>query len=145
MHTVVAIHCSIRGSSAENHGSGVVSERTSGQLPVIRPNSLTLPFVHRASQIFCCQMKLAACCIWNRKLHTAIGGERAIHTYFKIATRQPNPSPTNYFLDARNAPTSAEPRAIGAHNLEMQQANTQRKTRVSYLSCYSPCWAVFST
>ena len=42
MHTLVAIHCSIRGSSAENHGSGVVSERTSGQLPMIRPNSLTL-------------------------------------------------------------------------------------------------------
>jgi len=32
MHTVVAIHCSIRGSSAENHGSGVVSEATLGVL-----------------------------------------------------------------------------------------------------------------
>jgi len=42
MHTVVAIHGSMRGSSAENHGSGVVLERTSGQLPTIRPNSLTL-------------------------------------------------------------------------------------------------------
>ena len=42
MHTVVAIHCSIRRSSAEQHGSGVL-ERTLGQLPMIRPNSLTLP------------------------------------------------------------------------------------------------------
>jgi len=37
MHTVVAIHCSIRRSSAENHGSCIVSERTSGQLPMIAP------------------------------------------------------------------------------------------------------------
>jgi len=28
---------------AENHGSGVFSECTSGQLPIIRPNTLTLP------------------------------------------------------------------------------------------------------
>jgi len=31
MHTVVAIHWSLHRSSAENHGSGVVSERTAGQ------------------------------------------------------------------------------------------------------------------
>jgi len=42
MRTVVAIRCSIRRSPAENQGSGVVSERTSGQLPMIRPNGFTL-------------------------------------------------------------------------------------------------------
>ena len=48
MRTVVAIHCSVRRSSAENHGLGVVSERTSGQLHMIRPTALHCP---RASGI----------------------------------------------------------------------------------------------
>ena len=43
MHAVVAIHRLIRGSSAEHHGSDVVSERTSGQLHMTRPNSFTPP------------------------------------------------------------------------------------------------------
>jgi len=42
-----AIHCSIRSSSAENYESGDVSEHSSRQLLMIRPNSLTLPCLVR--------------------------------------------------------------------------------------------------
>jgi len=41
-YTMVSIHCSIWGSSGGNHGSGAVLARTSGQLLMICPNSLTL-------------------------------------------------------------------------------------------------------
>jgi len=80
MHTVEAIHCSIRRSSAENHGSGVVSERTSGQLPMICPNSLALPprIGHTESLVTWWNWQHSV--FWNRKFHTAIGGKWTIHT-----------------------------------------------------------------
>jgi len=43
---------------------------------------------HRVYRVPCFVMKLAACCFWNRKFHTAIGGKWTIHTYFTIAMQR---------------------------------------------------------
>ena len=74
----------------ENHGLGVVSRLTLGQLPVI-------------------PVKLAACCFWNSKFHTAIGGKCTIHTYFKVALQWPSLPSTFYFTNTRHPITSAVP------------------------------------
>jgi len=75
------------------------------------PQQLDTAPTHRVYRVPCCLMKPAACCFWKGKCHTTIDSKWTIQTYFEIATQQPSPSSTNYFLDARNATTSAEPRA----------------------------------
>ena len=44
MHSMVAIHCSICRWSAKNHGLDIVSERTSGQLPMTAPTAWHCPW-----------------------------------------------------------------------------------------------------
>ena len=60
-------------------------------------------------------MKLAACCFLEPQVphhyRWQVNNPHLFH-----AMQQPSPSSTNYFLDARNATTSAEPRVIGVHN-----------------------------
>jgi len=94
MHTVVAIHCWIHRSSAENHGSGAVSERTSGQLPTIRPNSLTLPD-ETGSMLFL-----------EPQVPHSIGSRCTIQTYLKMATQVHPPQTTSWTHATQPLPLS---------------------------------------
>jgi len=67
-HTIIGIDCLICRSSAENHGSGFISESTLGQLPMSSPTNLTLPPVPWASRFLCHLMKLTIYCFQEPKV-----------------------------------------------------------------------------
>jgi len=68
MHTIVAIHCMISRSAAENHGPGVVAKRTSGQLP--NSSILTLCFPLPYEGVLYCPFGLFNPMCWKNHLES---------------------------------------------------------------------------